>query len=531
MSDVESEQGSEAVVIKVPKAKKGKKKVVKNDENERTSNLPPVAEAIMHVLGDCQRSVAGHKRGLTSVLAAMGKVDTMGAFMQYFTPALDRILVVFKREPGVERLVKFVGLMATHSVKKHAEQRDQFLDSLLRYLMVRSTTRDKAVRFRCCQLVATVLHALDPEAEIAEDLFDEVEASMLLRSRDKIPVVRVQAIMALSRLQTEEADCPVTEEFERILRTDSSKDARKAVLNELAVSPRSRDLVLERMHDVSPEVRKEAYGVVKSKFLLQSLTIKQRNFIVRTGLKERDDGVKKACSAVLLTSWLPAANDNIITLMRTLDVLQYTQEVELLAAHLLKESGSKNKTPSPPYTQDELTPESALYWQLSCQLGVSKEDFLPDTVALCQLIESVSAAEPVEGGPDESVAEDEESRFVLEQLLRLCLLVDLQDEAGRKQLESLCSALLCNKSLPETMIAHVTRAMRSYFGRDEHGYLRAVLETLSDIRDPLEATGTDNEVILLTPLAKLFMLTLLTLLTLLILPASTLSTLSSLFAY
>lgn len=47
-------------------------------------------------------------------------------------------------------------------------------------------------------------------AEIDDDLFDKINEAMLARLRDKFPSVRVQAVLALSRLQDpKDENCPV----------------------------------------------------------------------------------------------------------------------------------------------------------------------------------------------------------------------------------------------------------------------------------------------------------------------------------
>jgi condensin complex subunit 3 len=47
-------------------------------------------------------------------------------------------------------------------------------------------------------------------AQIDDDLFDRINEAMLTRLKDKIPNVRIQAVLALSRLQDPKDDeCPV----------------------------------------------------------------------------------------------------------------------------------------------------------------------------------------------------------------------------------------------------------------------------------------------------------------------------------
>lgn len=67
-----------------------------------------------------------------------------------------------------------------------------------------------AVRFRACQLINKLLGSMPENAQIDDDLFDKINEAMLIRLKDKIPNVRIQAVLALSRLQDPKDDeCPV----------------------------------------------------------------------------------------------------------------------------------------------------------------------------------------------------------------------------------------------------------------------------------------------------------------------------------
>lgn len=67
-----------------------------------------------------------------------------------------------------------------------------------------------AVRFRTCQLVNKILGNMPENAEIDDDLFDKINEAMLIRLKDKFPSVRIQAVLALSRLQDpKDENCPV----------------------------------------------------------------------------------------------------------------------------------------------------------------------------------------------------------------------------------------------------------------------------------------------------------------------------------
>lgn len=66
-----------------------------------------------------------------------------------------------------------------------------------------------AVRFRVCQLINKLLGSMAENAQIDDDLFDRIHQAMLVRVNDKFPNVRIQAALAMTRLQQpQEPDCP-----------------------------------------------------------------------------------------------------------------------------------------------------------------------------------------------------------------------------------------------------------------------------------------------------------------------------------
>ena len=102
------------------------------------------------------------------------------------------------------------------------------------------------------------------DAEISDDLYDQMEETMLERLRDNTPVVRAQAARALSRLQDggEDADFStneITVAFIELIGGEKNKDARKAILGALAISDHTISVVVERTRDVSEEVRRIAF--------------------------------------------------------------------------------------------------------------------------------------------------------------------------------------------------------------------------------------------------------------------------------
>lgn len=136
-----------------------------------------VGRAIAEVLRDCQKTFASHKRGIKTLKKI--QKNEPEAFPKQFIPLINRLLIIFKREPSVERLIQFIITFATtpSNTADHADDVNASHNSsngddydfallLLSYLLEYTNVKEKAVRFRTCQLVAGIVNALSESAEI-----------------------------------------------------------------------------------------------------------------------------------------------------------------------------------------------------------------------------------------------------------------------------------------------------------------------------------------------------------------------------
>ena len=72
-----------------------------------------------------------------------------------------------------------------------------------------------------CQLINKLLGSMPENAQIDDDVFDKINKAMLIRLKDKIPNVRIQAVLALSRLQDPKDDeCPVVNAHATLIEND-----------------------------------------------------------------------------------------------------------------------------------------------------------------------------------------------------------------------------------------------------------------------------------------------------------------------
>ena len=135
---------------------------------------------IAHVFDRCQRSFTYHGRGLKEL--ACLKTEDPEAFELQFVGQLRKLLICFTREPAVERLRNFVVRFLTCTEQENSEpnqkeqeccedsETDDFSQTLflsvLRFMLKHINGKSKAIRFRCCQLIAGLLQNLPEGAEI-----------------------------------------------------------------------------------------------------------------------------------------------------------------------------------------------------------------------------------------------------------------------------------------------------------------------------------------------------------------------------
>jgi hypothetical protein len=126
-------------------------------------------ERIAGILQEVQKGFAGHKKALRQ-LRLIQKEDP-NYFNKYFLELLKKVLVIFKRELTVERIIQFVISFATEKVKlskndEQGEDNNEFALFFVNYLLEYTTAKEKAVRFRTTQLISGIVTTLDDSCEI-----------------------------------------------------------------------------------------------------------------------------------------------------------------------------------------------------------------------------------------------------------------------------------------------------------------------------------------------------------------------------
>nr|XP_009417689.1 PREDICTED: condensin complex subunit 3 isoform X1 [Musa acuminata subsp. malaccensis] len=346
-----------------------------------------LAGEIARVLDECRLSHAVHPRKLKelSALRSASVADAHAGlcFFAAFTRAVTPLFDFPRRTVSSERAVRFVSAFAARRDEKDAVVCDAFLEEFLRFLLVAAAAAHRPARFRACQIISEIIMRLPDDAEVSDELWDEVLDSMKLRVRDKVPAVRAFAVRALSRFVNDGDDSDITNLFLQTLCQEQNTEVRKTIVLSLPPSNMTSEAIVGSTLDVSESVRKAAYLVLASKFPLHSLSIKHRNIILQRGLSDRSSSVRKECLKMLKDEWLAkCCSGDLIALMRFLDVETYESVGEAVMEALFKDgtiilkeyqsprqflASNCENTEGCTSNIQLMDAEAALYWKILCR--------------------------------------------------------------------------------------------------------------------------------------------------------------------
>ncbi|KAF9461702.1 chromosome condensation complex protein [Collybia nuda] len=508
-----------------------------------------VNTAIPRILDQAQTSTANHQKNLV----ALYKVQTEAAeyteairrgkevrlvgeriFEEAILSMLMLVLPMKKGTLPADRIIKFISGYIKFVHEKGAavdEQSDddddttasRFTARLLKHLLKGFVAKDKSVRYRVVQTVAEMVSHL---GEIDEEIYTDLRSTLLERVNDKETPVRVQAVIALSKLagseeatEVEDGEQSVSDVLMDILAHDSTAEVRRAVLLNIPVTPTTLPHILARTRDTDTSLRKLVYANVLVENVTQrgsmgpthprSLTIAQRELIVQNGLGDRELGVRTAAAA-LLGVWVDetkqedeSVESGVISLLHLFDLQETTVAAEALTSIFVTrpeifdnlEFGDKYWT--------SLTPETAFLARVFVDHGKATKDdarleaALPVVTALAfrlqesynQLLEDTRTEEEeriVRDLSDEEKNKLEDARvdkeFIIGEILQMAVNLDYTDEIGRRKMFQLVRDMLSQEELPESLLSKCLDVLRQ-LSNNERDLIRVVVEIIHDLRD------------------------------------------------
>jgi condensin complex subunit 3 len=407
------------------------------------------------------------------------------------------------------------------------------------------TAKDKTIRFRATQLIAHIVNTLD---SVDDQLFHLIRLALLRRLRDKESIVRVQAVLGLGPLadaEDEEQDEEDSDDettggvlarLREALQHDPSADVRRALLLNLPFTPGTLPYLLERARDLDAATRRALYSrLLPALGDFRHLSLTHREKLLRWGLRDRDENVRKATARLFRERWIEdcaapqdagedgaaaapkVSEPSIDALMELLERIDVNNSgLETGIAH---EAMREFWDGRPDYREhvtfedpffDELTPESAFIARTltdfcrksgDTKLQSMLEDKMPEVTKFAFLLQVhitklVEAVNKVSESPEDPEAEEEavQQEFCLEQMLHMASTLDYSDEMGRRHMFAIMREALGLVELPEECTRLVVEILRAVSGTEEE-FASIVLEAIAEVHDTIsdpDPSATDD---------------------------------------
>jgi condensin complex subunit 3 len=455
-----------------------------------------------------------------------------------------RILTIKKSEPVGDRILRFLGTFLSHAAEKDneifasGEDEDhspetptaRLTSSLIALIGPVMGAKDKMVRFRATQITAHIVNSLE---SIDDELYHAIRQNLLRRLRDKEASVRVQAVLGLGRLAGDDGEddgnddnSGLLEKLIEIMQNDTSADVRKTLLTNLPLAPMTLPYLLERARDLDAATRRALYSrLLPTLGDFRHLSLSMREKLLRWGLRDRDESVRKATSKLFYDRWVEdcAGTNNdpnqgptgqrsapdinaLLELLERIDVVNSGMESgvahEAMRGFWEGRADYREAVVFDEPFWENLTSESAfLLRSFNDFCRVENEgkydsladDKMPEVTAMAyflgkyitNLLERKKISkESGEANDDDAV----EHEFVVEQLLHIAITLDYSDEVGRRKMFSLLRETLAVPELPEESTKLVVETLRCVCGPDaaaEAEFCSVVLEAIAEVHDTI----------------------------------------------
>lgn len=473
-------------------------------------------------------------------------------FNNEFVRCVLRIMPVKKSEGVGEKTVKFIGLFLRYASDKDNEllgdidedasvipetPTTKLTTFLLDTVLPLLSGKDKFVRYRSTQLISHVINSLDA---IDDELFMRLRHGLVRRIRDKEAMVRAQAVLGLGRLagnqvdgggnsdeSEEDAAAGLLERLLEVLQNDPSADVRRSLLVNLPILPNTLPYLLERARDQDALTRRAVYSrLLPALGDFRHLSLSMREKLLRWGLRDRDENVRKAAARLFRERWIedcagvpppedgaqaeaaPPTLEGLLELLERIDIVNSGVESGVALEAM------KGFWEGRPDYREEIMFDDQFWETLSAEsvfLARSYNDFcrdegdgkyehlveekLPEVTKLAFYLERYNQAlidtirritnSEVEDEDEEDTVEQE---FIVEQLLHVALTLDYSDEVGRRKMFALLRQTLSIPELPDEITKLTIDVLRDMCAGDAAGereFCSIVLESVADVHDTI----------------------------------------------
>ncbi|KAJ3493371.1 hypothetical protein NLG97_g4773 [Lecanicillium saksenae] len=456
-----------------------------------------------------------------------------------------KVMPVKKTEGVGEKSIRFIGFYLRHSNDKDNELLGDMADDashmpetpstrlvseLMEAVVPLMIAKDKFVRYRSTQLLSQIVNSLDA---LDDTLFQNLRHALLKRIRDKEAMVRVQAVLGLSRLAGNQADgftnsddsdadqeSGLLDKLLQALQNDPSADVRRSLLVNLPILPNTLPYLLERARDQDAATRRAVYSrLLPALGDFRHLSLSMREKLLRWGLRDRDENVRKAAGRLFRDRWIedcagtagqenPTPSfDGLLELLERVDVINSGVEngvaLEAMSGFWEGRPDYREAINFDDAFWETLTAESAFlarsFNDFCRKEGNGKyeslvEEKLPEVTKVAYflerylnaLIETLRRAEDAAEEDDEAATVEQE--FIAEQLLHVALTLDYSDEVGRRKMFTLLRQALSIPELPDEVTKLTIETLHYICSPDAAGereFCSIVLESVADVHDTI----------------------------------------------
>ncbi|KAJ4346878.1 chromosome condensation complex Condensin, subunit G [Didymosphaeria variabile] len=418
--------------------------------------------------------------------------------------------------------------------------------------------QNKIVHFRATQALAHIVGQL-PALDV--DLYGLLRVYFKKLSRHKETSVRVQAVLGLSHfVKTDEDEddeeddeddediaSNIMEKLLDMMQNDPSAEVRRAILHNIEPNKETMRYVFERARDMDPMVRRIVYRkVLPSLADFRYMRLVEREKLIRWGLRDRDDLVRKAAARVFAEKWLedcartydirpeeekkpgepaPPSLEAVRELLERINVVDYGDDEGI--AHDAMQQFWEIRTDYRDFVtfdhnfwKQKLDPQYAFLARslmdycnslneiTDIRLKQDLEDKFPDTPHFANIVlEHLNALfKSIQLFYDSELPEDDseviklqedtsDKEFTVQQLLHIALSLDYSDPVGRNQMMNMVRQALSRPDLPDGCTKVSIQVLRVCCDT-EADFCQLIVEAIAEVKDTLMAddaivTGDD----------------------------------------
>ncbi|KAI8114901.1 hypothetical protein FF38_05342 [Lucilia cuprina] len=472
----------------------------KENEEEQISNTSTANQVAMlsngpiyTIMSKVQLNETYHKKYIKELKQLYEKMDH-DAFIFTFVKMIKTAMVAEETNEFAHTTLLFCAKFVSSF---EGDETHPLLADICRWLLT-TISNNPHIRFRLCQFVNMILNALGSEATLDDIICDNIMEYMVGRLVDVSPSVRVQAILAMQRLQVpDNPDDPVLRSYQYHLCSDPSPRVRQAVITSMGRNYHTIPYILDRLWDIDEKVRRHTY-LHMSSYPVRSYKVSQRVTLLEQGLNDRSESVRKVVTNVMLQQWIESYQKDLVALIGALkldaneseinryrkigkqvlrEIFKRQNKADIVACLCLEEDGDYYRC----IPIERLSLEMAFYWQclteyLQNEMAEELDQIVPELTIFCSYVEFYCKTRKTDMDKFEAM----EFQYILLSLMEILYNYDLGDEIGRGNLQKLLHHLLKNCALDEKVIEIIVKCSENLI-TDQNTRHQFFLDIIHDI--------------------------------------------------